>query len=351
MSSRRPSRRKLESVSEFYTELHEGKEPESIHRELAPRETKSPVWHGERIAEIQYRKKIPGQTPHYWHPHKSHARPALAFTRSGMPVIATGRYEVTTHGIEDLPENRVRRESWPKRPHELIDLGVLEWIKVELPKGHPDGKYREINFESFPNYLLTRDERGNLHVLKQGDREMRHRRHSYMSELNANPHHRRRHHRRRNPTEIAVSRAGAGSPDRGVEGVALGALFVAGSGLVSMELVRIGLAQFFPSGIITQYPVESGAVAKMLSGVGLGAVARSFGAQHAVVAGAAVGPMLDGMHDLYVKYLANTMGGIVQTAQRALGLPVRANPNAMHALPSGMPSSFQARTPQQCKVA
>jgi hypothetical protein len=239
-----------------YTELHEGLSPSRFSCEPIPARARTTKGVG-RITEIQYRKNttenvsaqsgrpLDGQAPHYHHPFAEHAQPKIAVDERGGLRIFRGRYVVTTHGIEDLPKTRIRRESLPADPKNLVDLGKLEWIKYKTD----DGQENEIRFPQHTPPTLSHDERGDLHVLggryvipiPTGEKHMRHaRRRSPRMSAPKKGH----GHRRHNPaTHMTKSKSGKVDVQRMV----VGSLILGSVATVTIVVFDAALDRFWPT--------------------------------------------------------------------------------------------------------
>lgn len=187
--------KQIARLSRSFTDLHEGLPPDEItcgfYRPLV-----GPVTKFGRITEIQYQKVVKDDWYDYWHPFETQASPSVGLDRLSQLVIYSGRYHVTTRGIEDLPASKVRSERVPSAPKSLTVLGNLQWIKYTWSDSgvHRVGK---LTFSGRTPPTLAHDETGNLHVLNSRVRtevkNMARRKHPKKS---------RKHARRHNPVEL-----------------------------------------------------------------------------------------------------------------------------------------------------
>jgi len=328
---------------DFYTELHEGLEPRHAFKQKV--QEKPPVIDIKgRIVEIQYLKKTTDGEHHYWHPFEPHARPKFGLDQRGNPWIYQGRYVVTTHGIEDLPEGQVRAERLPSIPKELTDLGKLEWIKYKS-----DGeRTHTIRFPSNPT--IARDESGNLHVLtKEKKMAKRSRRGSRSHSMFASSKHSRKHGAKRRHYENPAK--GGGKAMEAVKGAAvLGAV-----GVGTLLLMNYGIEKYNTSRITAgSTPWSENMSAAIEIGVGLGGAALigmywkgTTGATAA--AGVGAGGVIAGLQRMYDNYrLQQLRNALTQGAGASGASGASGAAPANRALPAGIPQSYSARTRQSC---
>ena len=338
----------VEKQVDFYMDLHEGLEARHVFKQPVNKRPRLINIKG-RIAEIQYRKKTTEvNPPPYWHPFKPHARPKFGMDEDGNLWIYSGRYVVTTHGIEDLEPNEVRRESLPRDPKELTDLGKLEWIKY-ISDGE---RTQTIRFPSNPT--ISRDERGDLHVLTNTERQMAkrsrraHRTHEMFESRSA-----RRGKKRRNPGHYSnPSKKSSSKPMEAIKGAAiLGA--VATGTLLAMNW---GLGKYNDSRVTAgNQPISENVLGAVEIGVGLGGAALigmywkgSTGAVAA--AGVGAGGVVAGLKRLYDNYqMQQLLSGVHTGATGATaGSTAGATSAAGRPLPAGIPTPYNARTRQSC---
>lgn len=151
-------------LSRVYQELHEGLPASEFVREK-PISRPGPLRELGTLTAIQYQKAVPegprgsGVDQPYKHPYTLHAQPTLWLDARGHLHLSSGRFVVTTHGIEDRPLSRVEREYLPStRPRALVTLGKLEFIQY---RNAATGRSETIAFVGTQRPILAHDPRGN----------------------------------------------------------------------------------------------------------------------------------------------------------------------------------------------
>lgn len=321
-------------LSSVYTELHEGLKPSKFACVPTPARAKQARVFG-RMTEIQYRKNTTenvGRTgpidldaPHYHHPFAVGAQPKIAVDENRGLRIFRGRYVVTTHGIEDLPESSIRGESLPSDPNYLVDLGKLEWIKYKTD----DGKENEIRFPQHTPPTLSHDERGDLHLL--GGR--------YAIQVPTGEGKTMKYSRRRhNP---------ATKREKGdVQRMIMGSLVLGAVATVTIVVFDAAIDRFWPA-----WSLQAKAATKVGLGLlGAYAIGMAGGRKAApIAAGVGAGGVIDGMKSLYDLYIAPMMlqATTTTTAPPATGTGTGTG-SAGVLLPAGLPRNYVPATRQSC---
>lgn len=211
----RVSPAEFRALTRRFTALHEGLPPDSVRCQTY-RGPVAPIRKLGRVTEIQYRKAVlDGRYP-YHHPFAPHAQPWLGIDAQGAPVLWSGRYTVTTHGIEDRSPSKVQSERLPGIPKTLAQLGTLEFIRYASIE---DGVTRVRSWRFTGPVTLEHDPLGHLHVLHRSARIKPQQRTIEMAH--------RKGHRRHNPLKL--------------EGGALGkvAYPVVGAGVVGAAAIEL----------------------------------------------------------------------------------------------------------------
>lgn len=322
-----------QSQLDFYEELHEGLRPRRAFK-YPVKDHPGQIDIKGRIAEIQYFKKTTDGEHRYWHPFAEHARPKFGIDEHRNLWIYRGRYVVTTHGIEDLPETQVQNERLPGTPRELTDLGRLEWIK------YVDGaRTKTIRFPSNP--AISRDERGDLHVLQQektmAKRSRRTRKFSFENPSRKHGRKRARKHSRHVFHNPIKSNTMETIKNVAILGVVVGGTIIGmewGANKYNTSRVTAG-NQPWSENMIGGLEIAGGlalaaGIAYFAKGSKLGMVAA---------AGVGAGGVGAGVHRVYAAY---------QASQLPASNPAVTSPANRASLPAGVPQDYYTRTRQSC---
>jgi hypothetical protein len=348
-----PAKREL--MAREYTALHEGLRL----REITCDRLEHP---GPRTAfavatEIQYEKRIPGETPDFHHPWKFYAQPTLGVDAKGHLHFKSGRYEVRRRGIEDrvpadkrgspyLVTKHVKAERWIEAPpSRLTTLGKLRFIRYK--RVGLDGPTRTgyLRFAPGDAPVIAHDEHGNLHVLGGRYRINVDSLHGAETPMARRRHRHSRRHVRSNPSRGSSRRSyGRYIEEQGK--IALGSLGVLAMAAPVAVLVDSAMVRTNISG---GWRVAS-KLAIAIIGKGLielmppSAFQRAVG--DAVLYGAGVDGALDGWNLAVAPYLAQLMA----PSATPTTTQTQTNSAAGVRLPAGAARGYQAFNPQACAV-
>ncbi len=284
------------------------------------------------MAEIRYRKLVPGGEDHFYHPFEGPAQPSLAVDENGRIHILAGRYVVTSGGIEDRESNEpnnvntlsIQSEFIPKRPKTLTDLGKLESIRYKS-----NSSENELRFSRHAPPILSHDENGNLHVLRG----------QYRNPLGAEKMRRSRSHRRSrkhhsmfrmNPSSRSSSMGGGSRIQRAI----LGSLVVGSVASMTIVGLDVLLTKFAPT-----LTGDMRAAAKIALGV-LGAVVIG-PSNPAIATGVGAGGVADGVLDLYSRYVAPQLASFLAPAAPQMYAPAQR---------ASLPAGYAPFNAQSCAV-
>jgi hypothetical protein len=320
-------------LAETYQALHEGLPMRQFVRE-APVARPGRVRPLGRLEAIVYEKDVPegpggsAKGERYKHPFAPYAQPMLGVDARGKLHVLSGRFVVTTHGIEDRAPRHVAQERLPStRPRGLVTLGKLERIQY---RNAATGESETIEFIGPQRPVLAHDTSGTALYALHG---------RYSIEVKENTMARRRRSRtRKNPFAILRANPSGGSVVQQAQSVGMNAVVNAVLGVAT--IVALEKAAQVPA-IATRLTNPYGkAAAKAAVGIAAGvALMRAMPTKKGIGAAVAVGGTTAGALDALHTYQSTPAAGAYLPGGQVGYLPA-----------GGVPAGFGVMNREVCGV-